>query len=529
MNNGYFHIYTSDFSGGEFLGRGCIFLVDRPGSLAEAASMFAGYGINIIFFHYNRSEHPNRVLIEVKGKNKDALNLVAEELSQSNLVWGQLPAPQLVLGVVDTRSILRIEVQLQHRPGTLGEFAKLLATHNANVIYMTYHEDLSETSAHFSIATQNPEEIDMLLKEINELGYYYSLVYRGAEQKEIEDIIGLNLVERFFFNLRKLLDTDDIERLRKIVKSSQSLSDSLIKFSREAGKYFDAGDVTTSILAFASASLMKTGDRFSYRRLPPIILDQVRLHTFRLPTGCNMNILESDEELVMIDGGYGLYYEDVKAMLRENGLDPARVTRIYLSHADADHAGISGYFAGEFGSRVYLHREAEGILANENRAWGSETPLLELNHWFTALVNEFTQFRLSPGWIPYSSQAIEWINGFPVIDRFELSGQSYQVLGSEGGHIPGQVFFLSTDAGVVFTADYLLLVDTLSPWEREILNLPKFMMTTTNVDSRLFRREMDKLKELIIRIGTDLQARNKKTVVIPGHGDSYAYNALLND
>jgi len=526
MSEKYFRIYRSASSEGDYLGRGCLFLVDRPGSLAELAGMFAAYGINIIFFHYNRSEHPNRVLLEVRSNTEDALNIISSELSRSNLLGGRFPTPQLELGVMDSRNILKIEVQLQHLPGTLGAFARMLAARKANVIYMAYHEDVSETSANFSIATQNPGEIDRLLKEMNERGYYYSLVYRGTGQREIEDIIGLNLVERFFFHLKKLLDTDDIENLKKIVHSSRRLSDSLIRFSREAGKHFDAGDVTTNILAFASASLMKTGKNFFYRRLPPLVFGRVRFHVFRLPTGGNINILESDEELVMIDSGYGLYYEDVKTMLRGNGLDPEKVGRIYLSHADADHAGMSGYFAEEFSSRVYLHEEAQGILEHENRAWGSATPLFELNHCFTVLVNEFTKFRVAKNWTPYSSQKKERLGGFPVIDQFELADQSYRVIRSEGGHVPGQVFFLSCDSGLIFTGDYLLDVESLSPGEREILNLPKGMMTSTNVNSQLFRREMDMMKELIINLASSVRA-GRKTMIVPGHGDYYPYDRLL--
>ncbi len=521
MSGKYFHIYRSASPEGDYLGKGCLFLLDRPGSLAELAGMFAAHGINIIFFHYNRSEHPNRVLIEVRTKFGDALNLVSSELSRSDLLGGQFPVPQLELEVIDARSILKIEVQLQHLPGTLGKFAHLLAEHRANVIYMAYNEDVSETSANFSIATQSSCEVDKLLKEMNERGYYYSLGYRGVGQRAIDDIIGLNLIERFFFHLRKLLDTDDIETLRKIVQSSQRLSGSLIRFSREAGKHFDIGDVTTNILAFASASLMKTGKKFFYRRLSPLIFDRVRFHAFRLPTGGNINLLESDEELVMIDGGYGLYYEDVKTMLRENGFEPEKIRRIYLSHADADHAGMSGYFADEFGSRVYLHEKSRGVLEHENRAWGSNTPLLELNHCYTMLVNEFTKFRVSADWIPYSSSKLEWIDGFPVIDQFELAGQSYKVIGSVGGHVPGQVFFLSYDSGLIFTADYLLFVDSLSSEERGILNLPKFMMTSTNVDSLLFRREMDMMKELMANFHASLITSGKRLTVVPGHGDYY--------
>ena len=523
MSERYFQIYCSESGEPACLGKGSLFLVDRPGSLAELATLFARHGANIIFFHYNRSEHPNRVLLEVRSATSDALERAHQELSRLDHAGSEFPAPRMELGVLDTRNILKIEVQLQDRPGTLGEFACLLSKHNANVIHMAYHEDISETSANFSLVTQDADEVDRLLKDINESGYYCSLIYRGAEQKQIEDIIGLTLVERFFFHLRRLLNTDDIERLRKIVDSSRRLSDLLVKFSREAGKHFEAGDITTKVLAFASASLVKTGKGFSYRRLPTLTLDRVKFHVFRPPTGGNINILESNEELVMVDGGYGLYYDDVKTMLKENGLDPARIKRIYLSHADADHAGLSGCFAEDFGSRVYLHDGARGILEHENRGWGSDTPLLDLNHHFTVLVNEFTKFRAPENWNAYGKNERERLNGFSVIDDFEIGGQTYKVLESTGGHVPGQVFFISYDSGLIFTGDYLLRADSLGDEERAILNLPRFMMTSTNVNSTLFRQEMDMLKDLITRFDADLRSRDRKAIVVPGHGEYYTW------
>jgi glyoxylase-like metal-dependent hydrolase (beta-lactamase superfamily II) len=116
-----------------------------------------------------------------------------------------------------------------------------------------------------------------------------------------------------------------------------------------------------------------------------------------------------------------------------------------------------------------------------------------------------------------------------VIDQFELSGQSYKVLESRGGHTPGQVFFLSYDSGLIFTGDYLLFVDSLSPGEREILNLPKFMMTSTNVDSELFRREMEMMKKLIVNFDAFLRKSDQKATIVPGHGDYYSHDRFLQD
>jgi hypothetical protein len=132
--------------------------------------------------------------------------------------------------------------------------------------------------------------------------------------------------------------------MKKLFSSSRLLSDTLVQFNNEAGRDLEAGNIFTNVLAFASASIMRSGEKFSYTALPVIERNGIRLHSFRLPTGGNVFVLEGRDELVMIDGGYGLYYEKTKEMLRSRGLDPCRIKRIYLSHADADHAGMSGLF-----------------------------------------------------------------------------------------------------------------------------------------------------------------------------------------
>jgi len=525
MGTGNFRTYRSVADDGDYLGKITAFLEDRPGSLAFLASIFAGYGINITYFHYNRSEHPNRVLIEVRCDNESAISNVKSELSGKGLLVSD--APEQELSLVDTRNLLKMEVALEHRPGALGEFARVLADHGANVIHMAYNEELSENSANISIVTQDPNEVDNLLKDMNWRGYHYSIIYRGMGQKEVDDVIGLNLVERFFFRLKVLLGTEDVERVKELVDSSKSISSALLKFSNEAGKHLEEGSVYTSVLAFASASLSRTGQNFTYTHLPQIQTGDVTFHAFRLPTGGNVFVLAGPGESVMVDGTYGIYYEDVKKMLRETGIEPSSVRRIFISHADADHAGTSGYFAEEFGSRVFIHPTAEGVIEHQDRSHGSGSSISQLNRYFTTLVNEFTRMRHPASWNAYGSREQRAVaGGFKVIDRFDISGQAYEVIESMGGHVPGQVFFFSPDSGLLFTGDYLLLVDSLSPEEKEFMNLPRFMMTSTNVDSPLFRREMGHLREFALSMDDGLRARGKSVTIVPGHGDYYPCDRL---
>ncbi|WP_205664644.1 MBL fold metallo-hydrolase [Ammonifex thiophilus] len=465
------------------------------------------------------------MLIEGRSAESEALEKVREELEKAGMFSLQ-PDSDLSLEVLSLQNLLKLNVYLKHRPGTLAAFARLLRQRGANVIHMAYNEAVAETTATVTLVVQDTREVDELLKDLHRAGYFYSVEYRGAEEKEAENIIGLNLVEYFYFRLKRLLGEENTEQLRRIVEASRCMSEALISFYREAGKDLATSKVLTNILTFAATSRFKTGASFSYRRLPSLPLGGLTLHAFRLPTGGNLYLLESEEELVLIDGGYGIYYEDVKRMLKDNGFDPARIKRIYLTHADADHAGLSGHLAREFGTQVFLHPDARGVLEKENRAWGSGSPLTELNHYFTVLVNAFTNFTPPPSWEAFRREGKGKICGFPIIDSFTVGGCTFKVLESLGGHVPGQVFFLSAEAGLLFTGDYLLFVPSLDPEEKEFLNLPKFMMTSTNTNSALFREEMQALEKIALELDEELKKQNRGAIVAPGHGDYFPARLL---
>jgi len=530
MEAGKFEIYLRAGAGNaqgeqEALGKAVVYVADRPGVLAELSSVFASHGVNITLFQYNRSEHPGRVILEVRAPSPGPVAASFEDVTSRGVHDPSLMEPTLELSLTDPSGILKIEAELEHRPGMLGKFASLLSAHGASVIHMEYNEDISPTSARFAIATADRMEVDRLLRDMNSEGWHYSLLYRGESQERMEDIIGLNLVERFFLRLKDILGTQDTEKVKAMVNSSRRITEVLESFSREAGRDLDTGNVFTGVLAFTSATVVKTGGNFSSRRLPVLERNGISLHVFRLPTGGNMTLLEAGGDILMFDGGYGLYYDDAKRMLREAGLDPGRIRTIYLSHADSDHAGMSGLFEREFSPEVRLHRCARRVLAEQNRAAGSATPYLELNRLFTLLTDGFTQSSHPSGWRAYGTGEGLSLGGLPVIDSFELCGADFFVLQSLGGHVPGQVFFVSQEAGMMFTSDYLLDVESLGPEEKRILSVPKFMMVSTNVDSALFRHEMELLTSLALRL--DEEGPEGGMIIIPGHGDYYPAKKLV--
>lgn len=80
MNKKAFRIYHPE-QGSDYLAKITAYLPDRPGSLASLAEIFTKHSINITLFNYDRSVHPNRVILEVTGKTIDALKSSFESCS----------------------------------------------------------------------------------------------------------------------------------------------------------------------------------------------------------------------------------------------------------------------------------------------------------------------------------------------------------------------------------------------------------------------------------------------------------------
>ena len=239
-----------------------VYLPDRPGSLAGFASAIGEARGNISFFHYDRAADSSRVVVEAQLANQHDLDALIASLCEKQYGFerGEMAQDEVLVTAVE--SILEVKVRLENEPGTLAVFARLLAEHGANVIYMLYDEDIDPASADIAMATTNPQEINRLMQAINEKGYHYRVLYRGSDALEAANIIGLNMVEKFFLRLKKLLPTSDVAEIKSLIESSKDLYQDLVQFYAEAGKNLEAGDVFETVLTFASRSRSRTGEKF---------------------------------------------------------------------------------------------------------------------------------------------------------------------------------------------------------------------------------------------------------------------------
>ena len=428
-------------------------------------------------------------------------------------------AHELVVTAIE--NVLEIKVRLKNVPGTLAAFARLLAAHDANVIYMLYDEDIDPESADIALAAANAREIDRLLHAVNEQSYHYRVLYRGSDEQAAANVIGLKMVERFFLRLRKLLPSSDLAELRSLVDSSRELQQDLVQFSTEAGRNLEAGDVFETVLTFASRSRGSTGAHFHAVEMKPLrFLDRVDLLGFRLPTSENIYLLRFGDELTLIDSGHGIYYRDLKRMLQAKGMDPSRVTRIYVTHPDTDHIGAAGYFEREYGTKVFMHEGALEVIATMNRAHGASGSLLNLNKYYTRLSTKFTDclFPSCPELFPRQARAA--FGGFNVLTSFSVGPLSFDVLESSGGHTPGLAFFLNKEFGLLFTSDFLLNVKSLTDEDKEHLGIYRYLLTDPNRDSRIYKQETVALKQMMLTLHKELKRKKGgRATIFPGHGE----------
>ncbi|MDA8431851.1 MAG: MBL fold metallo-hydrolase [Nitrospiraceae bacterium] len=509
-------------SGEEILAKFRVFLKDRPGSLASFSALIARFGGNICFFHYDRSLDSSRVAVEVTMAGTRELDALLAGLEAGRCAFEKERTAADSVDITTAESILEIKVKLENRPGTLSLFSGLLRKHRANVLYMLYDEGIDPDSADVAMATKDPAEIDRLLDAINKAGYHYRVIYRGAGEEEVEHIIGLKLVEKFFLRLRKLLEGRDAAEVKDLVGSSQELHADLIKFYSEAGKHLEAAEVFEKVLTLASMSRSRTGARFSVSEMPPVQLGRdTTLFGFRLPTTENIYVFTHAGELTMIDSGFGIYYDDIKKLLRERSMDPARLGRIFVTHPDADHAGASGHFAGEFGTEVYMHPESEAVIEHDNRAYGMAGTLSGLNKYYTRLVNRFTDCRFPDHIRWFQTKPLGTIAGFDVMDSFLIGDAEFDVIGSRGGHVPGHVFFLSREHGLLFSSDYLINIRSLSAEDKNHLGLYKYLLISPNGNDQVFKEETASLKELMLSLDAELKKKGNAALILPGHGGSY--------
>lgn len=91
------------------------------------------------------------------------------------------------------------------------------------------------------------------------------------------------------------------------------------------------------------------------------VTDKVYYYPGRL-FDSNVFVVSSEDGLLMIDAGTGMFHDDLKKRLEEDGLSVENVARVILTHVHVDHSGGLAKIVEESSPKVLVfHEEADSV------------------------------------------------------------------------------------------------------------------------------------------------------------------------
>ncbi len=469
---------------------------DEPGALHKAAEIVRRYQGNISRIHYDHRIDPHTVFFEISVPSEEAQDKIKEDLHKI----GYLQESLRPVG------FLKFNVYLPNRPGALFEFLNYTTSAKANIAFL----DFDEKGKHpdrltVSLTIERTQPTCQLLNNLKSR-YRIEILEYDTTGKHLDDTV---FYLRFAQKLRDIIGPTEDKFLLKLLHDINHIVQELTNLGQEPKQVFES-------IILTGKTLKNTAGAGFYADIQRIEVTQnITLFCFQLPCGGNIFVFDGPEEMVMIDTGFGIYYPDVMEMFQKYGLGNLnKLKRIFITHADADHAGAAGFYE----ATSFLHQGTLEIIEKSNRAYRSKAEGCVLEEVYTKLINLFSRFTPPTRMWPFPNQVLGLRNIFPIIYRFQIGPLDFEVLESLGGHLYGQVFFFCPKHGLLFTGDSLLNFESLTEERRQFNLLAKVLMTSVNVDSETAARERQALIQIAKETEQTLAPSNKRCLICGGHG-----------
>lgn len=467
---------------------------DDPGALHRAAAIIKSHGGNIRRVNYDRRIDPHTVFFEGDAP-EGAPEAIRVDLQRVGYLQENL----------NPLRFLKFRVYLPDEPGQLFSFLGHTTAVGVNIAYLDFDgEGNHPERLTVSLTLENDQIADRLLEDLKQ-HYRLDILEYDSTGKRLDDTV---FYIRFAQELRGIIGETEEDFLMRLLQDSNHIAQELTSRDMDPRVVFD------SILQ-TGRTLRQTTEGNFYADVQRVTLGgNAELFCFQLPCGGSVYVLQDENERAMFDTGFGIYHWEIVDMLTHYGVDCTRLSRIYITHADADHCGG----AGMFDAPSVLHPGSVDIIRNANRAYNSKMQSSILGEVYTKLINLFSHFQPPTEMEVLPTAPLRMRGSLPVIAEFEAAGRRFEVLESLGGHLHGQIFFLAADDGLLFTGDTLINFDSFTPEREEFSSLAATLMTTVNVDSELARTERKALLDMVSEIDEDLKTRGQRLLLCCGHG-----------
>ncbi len=466
---------------------------NEPGCLHKAAKIIKSHGGNIHRADYDRRIDPHIVFFEVEVRENDYREIL-QELAEIGYLQTTLSTPKF----------LKFNVFLDNKPGALFDLLNYITAARANIAFMDF-DDKSEQPSLLTLGMtlEQSQLVDSLLHELK-ARYRIEVLEFDETGMRLDDTV---FYLRFAQQIRQIIGDAEEDFLLKLLHDSNHIAQELTRLGMEPREAFN------SIVETGRMLKSTTGSNFKAEVQEISLEEGTKLFCFQPQCGGNVFLLASVEDKIMIDSGFGIYHDDIAQMLKSFGLgDGSDISRIYISHADADHSGGAGLYSGV----SYMHPKSLGIVREMNRAYGSRKEKSILEEAYTKLINLFSSFSppAEPKLLP--TEVKGRMGAFNIIDDFQFNGKTFRVLEGLGGHLEGHLFFLCEDYNLLFTGDCLINFASLSEERQHFASLAKILMTSVNVDSEKASAE----RKGLIELAQEIQRRKEcQCILCCGHGD----------
>lgn len=447
---------------------------DQPGALHRAAEIISRHQGNINRIQFDRRIDPHTVFFEVSSTPE------AREAIRRGLV--ELGYLQTAL---KSLSFLRLSIHIPNKPGALLDFLGCTTSHGANIAMIDFDDrgsfpDLLTVSLNLEESSVVSSLLDKLKSR-----YRIDVLEYDTSGKSLDDTV---FYLRFAQAIRSLVGESEDAFLLRLLGDINHIVQELMNRGQDPKIVFE------SILRTGETLRDTSGEKF-YADIQQIrIAANMSLVCIQPPCGGNVFLLDSPGECVMVDTGYGVYRHEIDTIIRKRVPGAMeRLSRIIISHADADHCGAGGFYHVP----AIMHPGTLDIIRVSNRAYGSRNQSSILEEVYTTLINLFSKF--CP---PRDIQVLPAPKGekrgrFPILDIVEIGNHRFEILEGMGGHLHGQIYLFSQDMGVFFTADTVINFDHLTVERSEYNTLAVNLVTSVNVDSDRAREERREILSLV--------------------------------
>ncbi len=321
---------------------------DDPGALHRAAAIIKSHGGNIRRVNYDRRIDPHTVFFEGDAP-EGAPEAIRVDLQRVGYLQENL----------NPLRFLKFRVYLPDEPGQLFSFLGHTTAVGVNIAYLDFDgEGNHPERLTVSLTLENDQIADRLLEDLKQ-HYRLDILEYDSTGKRLDDTV---FYIRFAQELRGIIGETEEDFLMRLLQDSNHIAQELTSRDMDPRVVFD------SILQ-TGRTLRQTTEGNFYADVQRVTLGgNAELFCFQLPCGGSVYVLQDENERVMFDTGFGIYHWEIVDMLTHYGVDCTRLSRIYITHADADHCGG----AGMFDAPSVLHPGSVDIIRNANRAYNSK-------------------------------------------------------------------------------------------------------------------------------------------------------------